>query len=1047
MSDVTSHLPIAVRAYTPHLAGEAQRPRRGSAATPPGPQRIFVFDTESGMDHALSLTFGSSRVFTADRQRLDECLFQADALPAADRATLQRYAATHDEDVDPLHRKRLRVLSCRAWLKAVYWPTAVKHRALVVCFNSPFDHARVSSGWGAARVPPYAGGFSLQLFSYDRAAKPHVHPFRPRLAIKSLDSKRALMGFKRYRAPDAVDTIPEGAADRRPDPAYHFRGHFLDLRTLAFALTNQSHSLRSACKAFGVPPEETKGHATTFGQVTPEHIDYNRQDVRATAALYWKMQEEYARHPITLPITQAYSPASIGKAYLDAMGIRPVLERQPDFPKDVLGYFMAAYYGGRAEGRIRGVPVPVVYLDFLSMYPTVCSLMGIWRLLTCEHIEVQRDTATKEQVQALLDGVSLERCFDPQLWRQLVGLVQLIPDGDILPVRAHYAGESTWSIGVNPLTAREPQWFTLADVVASILLTGRVPRVHRAIRLVPHGVAATLRPVRLRGEIPVDPRTQDFFRVAIQERHRLEHRSDLTEQERTWLSAFLKVLANSAGYGIYGEMNPQELPKGERRRVEVSGNWEQAFSTDVHTPEEPGAYCFPPFAACISGAARLMLALLEGCVAEASGTYAMCDTDSLAVVASETGDLVPCPGGAARLPDGREAVRALSWAQVEAIRERFATLNPYDPNAVPGPVLKLEPENRDPNTGHQRQVWCYALSAKRYALFNLEAEGRPHLRKISEHGLGHLLNPTDPPDTEEYAEDDAEREAWMATLWEGIVTEALGQPCAWPAWLDRPALGRITASSPAMLRPFATWNAGKPYAQQVKPYNFLLTAYVMPFGHPTGVDPKRFHLVAPFETDPRKWAKLAWRNLYDASGTRYTIRTGASPYAVPGEVRVKTYRDVLDDYRRHPESKSLAPDGTPCTGLTVGLLRRRPVTALYLTHVGKESNQLEEVEAGLVHDPEEVYTEYQDPAHDPWATLAVPVLKQMPRPQLETATGLDRSTLTRLRNGSTQPRTMHRETLTHVAGIFARDQLAASGQAVPREDLAACASWLAWKDG
>jgi hypothetical protein len=30
----------------------------------------------------------------------------------------------------------------------------------------------------------------------------------------------------------------------------------------------------------------------------------------------------------------------------------------------------------------------------------------------------------------------------------------------------------------------------------------------------------------------------------------------------------------------------------------------------------------------------------------------------------------------------------------------------------------------------------------------------------------------------------------------------------------------------------------------------------------------------------------------------------------------------------------------------------------FITHVGKELNRLEEVEAGLVHDPDEVYTEY-----------------------------------------------------------------------------------------
>jgi hypothetical protein len=70
----------------------------------------------------------------------------------------------------------------------------------------------------------------------------------------------------------------------------------------------------------------------------------------------------------------------------------------------------------------------------------------------------------------------------------------------------------------------------------------------------------------------------------------------------------------------------------------------------------------------------------------------------------------------------------------------------------------------------------------------------------------------------------------------------------------------------------------------------------------------------------------------------------------------------------------------------------------------------------------------------------------MPRPQLATETGLDRSTLTRLRNGHTRPQPAHRAMLTRIAGVFAQDQLAASGQAVPSEDLAACAAWLAHQD-
>jgi hypothetical protein len=36
-----------------------------------------------------------------------------------------------------------------------------------------------------------------------------------------------------------------------------------------------------------------------------------------------------------------------------------------------------------------------------------------------------------------------------------------------------------------------------------------------------------------------------------------------------------------------------------------------------------------------------------------------------------------------------------------------------------------------------------------------------------------------------------------------------------------------------------------------------------------------------------------------------------------------------------------------------------------LVHLGKEANRREEVEAGLEHDPDEVYTAYADPRRDP----------------------------------------------------------------------------------
>src|SRR5437762_7109447 len=88
-----------------------------------------------------------------------------------------------------------------------------------------------------------------------------------------------------------------------------------------------------------------------------------------------------------------------------------------------------------------------------------------------------------------------------------------------------------------------------------------------------------------------------------------------------------------------------------------------------------------------NGAARLLLALLERLVRDAGGTYALCDTDSLAIIASEPGGFVPCPGGATTGPGGEMGIRALAWAQVREISVRIDALKPYGPG-VPDSLLK-----------------------------------------------------------------------------------------------------------------------------------------------------------------------------------------------------------------------------------------------------------------------------------------------------------------------------------------------------------------------
>ena len=48
------------------------------------------------------------------------------------------------------------------------------------------------------------------------------------------------------------------------------------------------------------------------------------------------------------------------------------------------------------------------------------------------------------------------------------------------------------------------------------------------------------------------------------------------------------------------------------------------------------------------------------------------------------------------------------------------------------------------------------------------------------------------------------------------------------------------------------------------------------------------------------------------------LTTSRPELSLQTSVHVKTYRDVLEEYRAHAETKSLAPDGTLCVGATDG---------------------------------------------------------------------------------------------------------------------------------
>ena len=99
------------------------------------------------------------------------------------------------------------------------------------------------------------------------------------------------------------------------------------------------------------------------------------------------------------------------------------------------GICMQAYYGGRAEIRIRHTPVPVVYTDFLSQYPTVNTLLDLWKTLTAKELRVAEVT---EEIKSLLRSITVDQLLDPKTWSKLPFFALTQPEGNILPVRTVY---------------------------------------------------------------------------------------------------------------------------------------------------------------------------------------------------------------------------------------------------------------------------------------------------------------------------------------------------------------------------------------------------------------------------------------------------------------------------------------------------------------------------------------------------------------------------------------------------------------------------------
>jgi hypothetical protein len=536
------------------------------------------------------------------------------------------------------------------------------------------------------------------------------------------------------------------------------------------------------------------------------------------------------------------------------------------------GIFMQSYAGGRAECRLRKWEVPVCPVDFMSQYPTVNELLDNWSVLTANRVTFP--DATRD-IRRFLSEINLELCFQRKLWPQFRFFALVYPDNDILPVRTMYNG-ITQNIGINYLTSAKPIWFAGPDIVSSILLTGRIPRIKQAIRVVPHGKQAKLASTSLRGMVEVDANKHSLFKHVIEQR--AAHESDDA------LHYWLKILANSGSYGLFVELNPKDA---NRAAVKVFSG-DESFETTSDVVEEPGNWFAPHIGSLITSGGRLLLAMLERCIVDAGGQFLFCDTDSAAIVSAKHTQRIAMPNRA-------ESITALSWNQVQRIVDRFETLNPYE---LGGSILKIHKLNWD-SSKQRRQLFGYSIATKRYALYT-KTRDDIEIVEPKAHGLGYFYPPKDSPQ-------DWERDApaWIFEAWDWIVRGVLGLKRRKPTWFDLPVMMRLTLSTPH----HALKNLAK--GPLMRPNNFMMLPQISPFGHPQGVDPNKFTLITAFSSERDQWMHSQCVNIHDSQSPVYKLTNEYDGRrAVPKSffMLLETYQKICSytvDLRMVPRPRSV----------------------------------------------------------------------------------------------------------------------------------------------
>ena len=434
-------------------------------------------------------------------------------------------------------------------------------------------------------------------------------------------------------------------------------------------------------------------------------------------------------------------------------------------------------------------------------------------------------------------------------------------------------------------------------------LAGQLPKIASAFRVVPVGIAPDLEPLRLPSGATVDLPTGDYGQALIEERQRAEAIGDALLRDRR--VALAKSLTVSGAWGVFARVDRQR-PKpvesvrtgqdGKKRRVRVYPRTEtvlaygpsgEELSIETDRPDVPGPFTLWPIAAAIPATCTGEIAIARYDIEDAyGGTVAAVATDSIAAPVSSTGDLIACPGGPHLLPDGREAIRALTPDELKSVLGRRDEV--LHPNG--GSAWKLECNSLDePTVG-------FVAGVNKSLLGRHDENGRFRLLRSSDTGSGdHYLDPTGTG-----ARLNDGRMVWPAQLQEAFLSDVhtrgneapLRIPPDLPSWADHPALRPGRASTLEDLRRLRSQAGGLSIGPFVRYAIASTRGEHPPVCLGTGRDP------APWQSWPWWWDGKPCRIAVQDQAGNLVTSDGSSPVFV-----VPTHRQAFRDwFSEHDET-------------------------------------------------------------------------------------------------------------------------------------------------